>query len=380
MRKTPTILVGIVLLLLALGIVMLASASSVKGNAVYKDANYFLLRQLIWLAVAMVAGGVTASIDYHQWQRQRWVIPLSVFAVLLLVLVLVPHIGAKINGSHRWIRVGPISTQPSELAKFALVIMMSAWMTRVGVKSHTFKEGILKPVLLMGPFLGLVILEPDFGTTVLLAVVGVIIMFAGGSPLRYLILGVVAGMIVFAAAVKHDPVRAGRVLAFMDPEKYPKEAYHLQQSEQAFTLGGVWGVGLGGSLQKHFYLPEAHTDFILAIIGEELGLAATILVVLLFSGFLACGTVISFQAPDLFGRLLGIGFTMMTSVQAAINIGVVTGCLPTKGLALPFISYGGSSLIVSMMCVGVLVNIARQGVITEECAVKKAVGDKARWL
>jgi len=378
MRKTPTILVGIVLLLLALGIVMLASASSVKGNAVYKDANYFLFRQLIWLVAAAVAGLVTASIDYHQWQR--WWIPLSVFSGLLLVLVLVPHIGAKINGSHRWIRIGPISTQPSELAKFALVIMMSAWMTKVGANSRSFKEGILKPLSLMVPVLGLVILEPDFGTTVLLCVVGAAIMFIGGSPPRYLGLLGVLGLLAFAGAVMHDPVRSGRVLAFMDPDKYPKEAYHLQQSEQAFTLGGVWGVGLGESLQKHFYLPEAHTDFILAIIGEELGLAATILVVLLFSGFLACGAVISFQAPDLFGRLMGVGFTLMTSVQAAINIGVVTGCLPTKGLALPFISYGGSSLIVSMMCVGVLLNIARQGVVPEECAVTRAVKDKARWL
>lgn len=378
MRKTSTILVGIVLLLLALGIVMLASASSVKGNAVYKDANYFLYRQLIWLVVAAVAGAVTASIDYHQWQR--WWIPLSVFSGLLLVMVLVPGIGAKINGSHRWIRVGPISTQPSELAKFAMVIMMSSWMTRAGIQGRTFKEGILRPLLLLTPMLGLVILEPDFGTTVLLGVVGAAIMFTGGSPKRYLaILGVI-GMLVFAAAVMHDPIRAGRVLAFMEPEKYPREAYHLQQSEQAFTLGGVWGVGLGESLQKHFYLPEAHTDFILAIIGEELGLAATVLVVLLFSGFLACGAVISFQAPDVLGRLLGIGFTLMTSVQAAINVGVVSGCLPTKGLALPFISYGGSSLIVSMMCVGVLLNIARQAVVPEDCAVTRAVGDRARWM
>ncbi|MEI8138849.1 MAG: putative lipid II flippase FtsW [bacterium] len=378
MRKTPTILVGIVLLLLALGIVMLASASSVKGNAVYKDANYFLFRQLIWLVAAAVAGVVTASIDYHQWQR--WWIPISVFSGLLLVLVLVPGIGAKINGSHRWIRIGPISTQPSELAKFALVIMMSAWMTKSGIKGQTFKEGILKPLSLMGIFLILVIVEPDFGTTVLLGVVGAAIMFTGGSPGRYLVILGLMGALVFGAAVMHDPIRAGRVLAFMDPDKYPKEAYHLQQSEQAFTLGGVWGVGLGESLQKHFYLPEAHTDFILAIIGEELGLAASILVVLLFSGFLACGAVISFQAPDLFGRLMGTGFTLMTAVQAAINIGVVSGCLPTKGLALPFISYGGSSLIVSMMCVGVLVNIARQGVVPEDCAVTRAVKDNARWM
>lgn len=378
MRRTPTILVGTVLLLLALGIVMLASASSVKGTAVYKDSSYFLVRQLIWLAVALVAGGITASVDYHKWQR--WWVPLSAFSVLLLVMVLIPGVGTEINGSHRWLRIGSFSAQPSEFSKFAMIIMMSSWMAKSGGKAGTFKEGILKPGLLLATMMGLVFLEPDFGTTLLLAMVGAAIMFTGGSPARYLVIGIVAGMILFAGAVMHDPVRAGRVLAFMNPEKYPKAAYHLQQSEQAFTLGGPWGVGLGESLQKHFYLPEAHTDFILAIIGEELGLAATILVVLLFAGFLACGTLISMRAPDNVGRLMGMGFTLMTSMQAAINIGVVTGCLPTKGLALPFISYGGSSLIVSIMMVGALLNIARQAVMTEERAVVRAARDKVRWV
>jgi cell division protein FtsW len=378
MRKTPTILVGIVLLLLALGIVMLASASSVKGNAVYKDSSYFLIRQLIWLVAAVVAGTVTASIDYHRWLK--WWKPISIISGVLLVLVLVPHIGVKINGSHRWFRLGPISTQPSELAKFAVVIMLSSWMaTRKGLEG-TFIEGILKPGAMLVPILGLVFLEPDFGTTILLAVVGCSILFAGGSMVRYLGLGVSVGLVGFAIAVMHDPVRAGRVLAFIEPEKYPAAAYHLQQSEQAFTLGGIWGVGLGESLQKHFYLPEAHTDFILAIVGEELGLAATVMVVLLFAGFLACGTMIIRQAPDALGRLMALGFTLMTTVQATINVGVVTGCLPTKGLALPFISYGGSSLIVSMMCVGVLVNIAHHGVVTEGRAVIRAVQDKGRWM
>jgi cell division protein FtsW len=304
----------------------------------------------------------------------------AVFAGVLLLLVLIPQVGSKINGSYRWIRLGSISAQPSELSKFALVIMMSAWMTRVRSKAHTFMEGILKPLLMMGVFLGLVISEPDFGTTVLLGVVGAAIMFAAGAPLRYLLVLGAIGTVVFIGAVWNDPVRSGRVLAFLNPEKYPKEAYHLQQSVQAFTEGGVWGKGLSNSRQKQSFLPEAHTDFILAIIGEELGLVATILVVLLFGGFLVCGAVISFQAPDFFGRLLGIGFTLMTSVQAVINVGVVTGCLPTKGLALPFISYGGSSLIVSMMCVGVLLNIAHQRVVPEDCVASQAAKDRARWF
>ena len=378
MRKAPTILVGIVLLLLALGIVMLASASSVKGTAVYKDSNYFLIRQLAWLAVALVAGGVTASVDYRKWQK--WWIPVALFSGLFLVLVLVPGIGTEIKGSHRWLRVGSFSAQPSEFSKFAMIIIMSSWMARSGTKPGTFVDGILKPGMLLAPMLGLVFLEPDYGTTALLAVVGAAIMFSGGSPARYLVIGLVAGVLLFGAAVMHNPVRQARIMAFMDPDKYPKQAFQGQQSEQAFTLGGPWGVGLGESLQKHFYLPEAHTDFILPIIGEELGLAATVLVVVLFAGFLVCGTMISLRAPDNFGRLMGMGFTLMTPVQAVINVGVVTGCLPNKGLALPFISYGGSSLIVSMMMVGALLNIARNGVVTEDRAVTRAARDKVRWL
>jgi cell division protein FtsW len=377
MRKTPTILVGIVLLLLALGIVMLASASSVKGDDVHRNPHYFVTRQLAWLAVAIVAGVVTASVDYHRWER--WWKPLSLMAVFLLVLVLVPGIGVKIGGSRRWLKLASVSFQPSEFAKFAGVLMLGAWMTLTGRKAGTVIEGFLKPGLGLGLMVGLIFLEPDFGTTILVATVGAAIMFAGGSPKRYLALGSLLGLIAFGVAVAHDPVRLGRILAFLMPDKYPAAAYQLGQSEQAFTLGGVWGVGLGESIQKHYYLPEAHTDFILAIIGEELGLAATLLVVGLFAAFLACGVVISLQAPDTFGRLLGFGYTLMTSVQAAINIGVVTGCLPTKGLALPFISYGGSSLLISMMCVGVLVNIARQGTPAESLH-RQVVRDRARWV
>jgi cell division protein FtsW len=186
-------------------------------------------------------------------------------------------------------------------------------------------------------------------------------------------------MVGFAVAILHDEVRRGRVLAFLMPDKYPAAAYQLHQSMEAFTLGGFWGVGLGESLQKQYFLPEAHTDFILAIIGEELGLVVTCLVIALFAGFLICGIVISLQAPDLFGRLLGTGFTLMTTIQAVINVGVVTGCMPTKGIPLPFISYGGSSLLMSMIAVGVLVNIARQRVV-DESRPRQAVRDKCQWM
>jgi cell division protein FtsW len=332
---------------------------------------------MAWMVVALVAGMLTAAVDYHRWQ-DYW-IPIAVLSAALLVLVLIPHIGFKIGGSRRWLKIGAVSFQPSELAKFAVVVMLSAWTARVGRKATTVLHGILKPGLMLGVILGLIFLEPDFGTTILVALVGVAILFAGGGPWPYLLGGGVLGFAGFAVAILHDEVRRGRILAFLMPEKYPAAAYQLHQSMEAFTLGGFWGVGLGESMQKQYFLPEAHTDFILAIIGEELGLVVTCLVIALFVGFLVCGLVISLQAPDLFGRLLGMGFTFMTAIQATINVGVVTGCMPTKGLPLPFISYGGSSLLMSMIAVGVLVNIARQRVV-EADHPKQAVKDRWQWL
>lgn len=377
MWKAPSILVGIVLLLLALGIVMLASASSVKGADVHTDAAYFLKRQMLFLAVALVAGLIAARIDYHQWKRY-W-IPVAVFSLALLVIVLVPHVGFRIGGSRRWLKVGSISFQPSELAKLASVVMLSAWMAEAGRKASRFLAGFIAPCAMLAAFLGLIFLEPDYGTTILIAVVGCALLFVGGARWQYLVIGGTLGVAVMAIAVMHDPERMGRVLGFLMPDKYPAEAYQLGQSKDAFILGGVSGVGLGQSIQKHFYLPEAHTDFILAIVGEELGLVATVLVVLLFGGILACGVTIAFHARDVFGRLLATGITLMIVLQAAINVGVVTGCLPTKGLPLPFISYGGSSLVLSLMAVGVLMNVARQGV-SDDHHLANSARDRTRWL
>ena len=377
MWKAPSILVGIVLLLLALGIIMLASASFVKADDVHTDPSYFLKRQLIFLAAALAAGAIAAKVDYHVWQKY-W-IPVAIFSAALLLIVLIPHVGFKIGGSRRWLKIGGFSFQPSELAKLATVLMLSAWMTEIGRKASLIREGIVKPGAMLAVMLALVFAEPDFGTTVLIAVVGFSLLYVGGARAGVLAIVGTVGVVGFAVAVMHDPVRMGRILAFLMPERYPAAAYQLKQSVGAFVLGGVGGSGLGLSIQKHFFLPEAHTDFILAIIGEELGLTVSVLVVLLFAGILAAGLMIAFQARDLFGRLLATGLTLMTVVQAAINVGVVTGCLPTKGLPLPFISYGGSSLLMSMIGIGVLVNIASQG-IPDEDHLGDTPKDDARWV
>jgi cell division protein FtsW len=343
--------------LLALGIVMLASTSSPRGTLSHHDAYYFLKRQILWLAVAVSAGIFVLRFDYHWWQKLA--APLAGLSLLLLVLVFIPGIGARVGGSSRWLRLGPISVQPSELAKISLIIGLATWMSHLGRRAREFVRGLIYPIAGLGLVLGLLLLEPDFGTTLLLGVVGMLVMFAGGTRIVFLSVVAVMGAAGFALAVAHDPVRLGRIMAFLHPEKYPVVAYHLAQSEKSFTIGNLFGVGLGNSIQKQFYLPEAHTDFILAIVGEELGLIATMSVVLLFVGILVCGILISFRAPDPFGRLLGFGFTMLISLQAAINIGVVTGCLPTKGLPLPFISYGGSSMLASMTGICILCNIAQ---------------------
>ncbi|NQU40084.1 MAG: putative lipid II flippase FtsW [Lentisphaerae bacterium] len=361
MQKAASTLIAIVLALLSLGIVMLASTSTVRGAASFDDAGYFFKRQLIWLALAFIAGVVTAHFDYHWWQRRSIVLMIGGVALAVLIAVIVPGLAPEIGGSHRWLRIGPFSLQASEVAKFAMVILMSNWIVWNARRMETLRHGLLIPLGGLGLVLGLLLLEPDFGTTMLTGLVGMLLLYVGGTRVGYLLVAAVSGLCLFSLAVMHDRVRLIRILAFLDPEKHPDAAYHLDQSKNAFIHGGWTGVGLGNSIQKQFYLPEAHTDFILAIIGEELGFIATGVVVLLFFGILVCGLVISRRTVDPFGRLLAFGFTMMIVMQGAINIGVVTGCLPTKGLPLPFISYGGSSLIMSVAAAGVLLNIARHG-------------------
>ena len=375
MWKTPTVLILIVLLLLGLGIVMLASTSGIKADELYGDPNYFVKRQVVWLLLAMVAGWLACKIDYHYWR------PLAIFAlvasVVLLVLVIVPGIGSKIGGSRRWFHVGIFSVQPSELAKFALVLALAWWLAREKWHVSEFWRGTLAPLFIIGLVAGLIFKEPDFGTALLCAVVGLAILYAGGARLVYLAIFAIVGFSGFAVAVMHDPVRRSRIVAFLNPEQYAQTySFQLLSAINAFIAGGPLGVGLGGSIQKHYYLPEAHTDFIFAIIGEELGIVATLAVVLMFAGIFFCGLRISLRAPDTFGRILAFGLTMMITLQAVINIGVVIGLLPTKGLPLPFISAGGSSLIVSLLEIGVLYNIALHAQSRAVVAETKAVKDR----
>jgi len=307
--------------------------------------------------------------DYRLWGK--WAVPLTLFSLALLALLVGLHaawrlhihtpLAHEVNGSWRWLFLGPVNFQPSELAKFAILCWLASWMTRERRRAGDFFRGFLMPLIGLGLMTGLVFAEPDLGTTFLVAFVGMALMFMGGSRFKLLAGAGILVLIGFIFRIMRDPVRMRRILAFLWPDEYAKkEAYQLNQALHAFVLGGPTGVGIGQSIQKQMYLPEAHTDFIYAIIGEEWGLVATLSVVFAFVLFFILGMRISFRAPDQFGRLLAFGITLMITLQAAFNIAVVTGCMPTKGLALPFISYGGSSILFTYVMVGVLVNIGRQ--------------------
>jgi len=359
MKRNTNLLIALVLMLTAFGIIMLASASPAQAEKMKHGPYFFVEHQLVFLAFALVVGLGCALVDYRVWIKLA--LPVMVFAVVLLVAVRVPPLRHKINGSYRWLMLGPVNFQPSELAKFAIIGWLAWWMSRVRRRATDFKLGLVMPMVGLGLVLVLLMVEPDFGTTFLIAFVGMLLMYLGGSRFKYLAVAGMGGLIGFAVMIMHNSVRSRRILAFLWPDEYAKnEAFQLNEALHAFVLGGPTGVGFGASMQKQFYLPEAHTDFIFPIIGEELGLIATLLVVLAFVVFFILGMRISFRAPDQFGRLLAFGITMMITLQAAINIAVVTGCMPTKGLALPFISYGGSSMLLTYAMVGVLINIARQ--------------------
>ncbi|MBP7830500.1 MAG: putative lipid II flippase FtsW [Kiritimatiellae bacterium] len=373
------ILIGIVLILVTVGIVMLASTSSVQGGTQFHDPLYYVKRQAVGLVVGAFIALFAARVDYHYWKA--FAIPLALCSLVLLALVLVPGIGLTVKGSSRWLRLGPVTFQPSELAKFSSVILIAWWMARFQLHAREFRMGLAYPLSILGLFLGLVFAEPDFGTTMLLAAVGMLLLFLGGARIGYLAVAGAGGATLFGLAILHDPVRLRRITAFLDPEQYARnEAFQLLNAIYAFVVGGGRGVGFGQSLQKHFYLPEAHTDFIFAIIGEELGIKGSLGVLVLFMGLFLCGLHISHRAPDRFGQLLGFGCTLMLTIQAAINMGVVTGSLPTKGLPLPFISFGGSSLVASMAMIGVLLNLARHAVAEEAERDARCIRDAAHRI
>ncbi len=344
--------------LLTIGIVMLTSTGAYALDH-KNDPSFYFSHQLMWLGVGTVVCVVAALIDYR-WMEKRWWL-LYVAAAVLLVLCLVPGIGRKINGSRRWIGLAGQTIQPSEFAKLAVLVTLAWWFSRTDVKPREFLRGFVYPLGIVLFIVALIAREVDLGTSTLILCTSMAVMFTAGTRIPYLGLSALAGFSALALVVWLMPERMDRFLAFLQPENHAKDAYQQMQGLVAFGSGGIGGLGLGNGRQKFSYLPYAHTDFILPVVGEELGLVATLTVVVCFLVVLLAGTVIALRASDKFGRLLGIGIVMLIALQAAMNVGVTTMLLPNKGLPLPFISYGGSSLAFCLGSIGILVSIYRRG-------------------
>lgn len=353
MKFAVTSLVFCVGALLALGLVMLYSSSMAQVGA------HYLVSQSVWCLLGLLICGAALALDYAVLRKLA--LPLLAFSVLLLLLVFVPHIGVRSHGASRWLGFGRISFQPSELAKLALLIALAWYGERYQRQMGTWKRGIVIPGCMVALVLGLIFKEPDRGTTILLAGVSGLVLLVAGVRWRYILPLMLAGIGGLALSLRHDPMRIRRILAWLHPEE-SKEGVGYQAYEAMVALGaGGWtGRGLGNGRQKLGFVPEHHTDFILSIIGEELGLIATLLVMLAFVIIVICGLCIALNSRDNFGLYLGVGISFLIGLQAFINIGVVTSALPNKGLPLPFISYGGSSLLMMLTAVGILLSIARQ--------------------
>jgi len=376
MRKIILLLITAVLSLTAIGIVMLGSASVAIAESHGKAPLFYVMRQLLWLGISVMAAIGVSRLDYHKYVRLALVV--GTVAMLLLLLVWSP-IGKYVNGSYRWIVLGKfITLQPSEFAKPAVVILFSWWLMRHQRRIEELKYGIVVPFGLLACFALPIIMEPDFGTTMQIASVCIFMMFIGGVPVGPLVIATCAGLMAVAVMLLENPERMARIMAFLNPQKYAQDkAWQLINSLRAFASGGWSGVGFGNSIQKYYYLPEAHTDFIFPIIGEELGLIGDIIVLLFFLLLFLCGLFIALRARDDFGRFMAFGMIMMITMQALINFAVVTGCVPTKGLALPFISYGGSSLLSSSLMIGILINIAKTNMKPLTAASRNPFKDRA---
>jgi cell division protein FtsW len=355
--QTDRLLFGTTLALCLIGAVMVFSASAVVAQEQVGKPYTFLLRHLIWLAVGLTATLLLMQVDYRRLKSPAVVFTAIFVVVGMLVAVLFLD---RLHQTHRWIRFGSLSLQPSEFGKPAVVLFLAWLLDRRRKRVNDPVRTLLPAFGLIAVIAGLVILEPDFGTASVLVFIGVAMLFSAGLRLRYLAYGVLAALPALYFAVFRVRYRYERILAFLDPYADPQgRGFQVIQSLLAVGSGGLFGVGLMESRQKLFYLPEAHTDFIYAVLAEELGLVGALLLVGLFAVFFWRGLRAAVAAPDEFGRLAGIGLTVMVTAQALVNLSVVLGLMPTKGIPLPFVSYGGSSLVTMLVGTGILLNLSQ---------------------
>ncbi len=367
MRKSALFWLGLVVTcLVALGLIVLSSASAANAMRLHHgDAYFFIKRQFAYLGVGIVLAVGVALFDYRRWRDH---ISLAWLFYLAVLVLLVAVFGFKaINGSHRWISVGPLRLQPSEFAKLSVVILLAAWLDRLGWKVELFWKGAFWPVVFIGGLALPILLEPDFGSVMVVGFAGLLMMFVAGTRLRYLFPIGLMGVGIVAFKVATNANRMARLAAFfggssdanapvMDAAA-KRAAYQANQALAAIGNSQIWGAGLGESMQKYLYLPEAHTDFVFAVGAEELGVVFSVAVVLLFCAFFALSVYIARKASDRFGRFLVVGMAFIIFFQAMFNLGVVCKALPTKGMALPFFSYGGTNLLSAFFAVGTILSV-----------------------
>lgn len=349
-----------VLFLVGIGIVMVYSSSSALALKKFGSDYYFLKKQAVFALIGICVLVLCRHVPYRLWRLLAY--PLIGLALVLLTAVLASPFSVTAGGSSRWLRLGPLQFQPSEFARLAMIVYLAYSMERKADRVKELSIGFVPHVVILGALLALIIKQPDFGSAAILAFITWLMMFVGGVRLRYLLSSsIIMGLAGFYFITQAE-YRWRRWTTFWDPWRYSsEEGYQIVHSLMAFGSGGWWGTGIGKGFQKLFYLPEPHTDFIFSVIGEELGIAGVLVIILLYAVVVGKGIRIARRAPDLFGCYLAIGLTAALGLQIGINMGVTLGLLPTKGLTLPFLSYGGTSLIMNMATVGILMNIGASG-------------------
>jgi cell division protein FtsW len=358
MRKIRISIFAVTMMLVALGVIMVYSSSAIYAYEKMGDGYFFLKKHLLFLAAGLAGALFFMSFDYRN--LRRFSKPIIFASVLPLILLLFPSIGSEVGGARRWFRIGGFSFQPSEFSKLAIIIYLADFLERKSSYINEPLKTLLPLLLVMSLVMGLILLQPDLGTVVVICSIAFILLFAARINGLYIAGLFALSLPVLWLLILRVPYRMNRIRAFLNPWRDPKgTGFQIIQSFIALGAGGIFGVGLGKSTQKLFYLPEAHTDFIFSIIGEELGLAGTLSVMALFIALIWQGMRVVFKTEDSFGRYLSLGIVSMIALEVIINIGVTIGALPTKGLPLPFISYGGSSLIVHMMAIGLLLNVIK---------------------
>lgn len=343
--------------LMGVGIVIVYSASAILAADRFGDGYYFLKKQVLFVGFALVVMMVMMNIPHLLLKRLAY--PILGLSLFLLILLLIPGVGYRVGGSTRWIRLIHLSFQPSELAKLALIIFLAYFLEKKGDRMKTFSTGFLPVLVISGTIISLVMLQPDFGVALFLATMVFVLLFIGGARVSHVLYSFLASTPIVYLLITRVDYRYNRIIGFLNPWEDPgRTSFQIVQSLLAFGAGGLFGTGLGGGSQKLFFLPAPHTDFIFSVIGEELGMVGATITLGLFALFTIRGFRIALMAGEPFGTVLGVGITAMISIQAIVNMGVVLGLLPTKGLTLPFISYGGTSLLVNAMGVGILLNIS----------------------